>query len=226
MPPLQESAKGDRGQSLCAAASSRRDDTPGLASIVCSLKNLRVCGGGGPAAGAARTALPPRADVRLGTERSTWLIPGRGIAVAGQRRIHTGLRRLCTGRGLCARRSEHSARGRRRQRAVGLTGHRSPVKVARSSPVGLPVCRTWRLRRSTPSFDPSPSLGISGGAAAGPLLSPAARTRGADANQSTVRHQKGATTSLSRIPCKSAISQGAQWGPRAPFCATRLGVAV
>src|SRR5439155_9427574 len=34
-------------------------------------KNLRVCGGGGPAAGAARTALPPRADVRFGAERST-----------------------------------------------------------------------------------------------------------------------------------------------------------
>ena len=71
-------------------------------------KNLRVRGGGGPAAGAARTALPPRADARSARERSTWLIPERGIAVAGQRRDRTGLRRLCTGRGLCARRSEHS----------------------------------------------------------------------------------------------------------------------
>jgi hypothetical protein len=43
-------------------------------------KNLRVCGGGGPAAGAARTALPPRADFRFGTGRSTWLIPSGGAS--------------------------------------------------------------------------------------------------------------------------------------------------
>src|SRR5439155_21977539 len=62
LPPLQESAKGARGRAPSAAASPRSGERPGLESIVCPLtKNLRVCGGGGPAAGAARTALPPRA---------------------------------------------------------------------------------------------------------------------------------------------------------------------
>jgi hypothetical protein len=31
-----------------------------------------------------------------------------------------------------------------------LTSHRSPVKVARSSPVGLRVRRTWRFKEIDP----------------------------------------------------------------------------
>jgi hypothetical protein len=78
LPPLHERAKAMSGGSSAGAAvaSGSHDSWGGRDWIVRPfMKNLRVCGGRGPAASAARTALPPRARRSFGAERSTWLVP-------------------------------------------------------------------------------------------------------------------------------------------------------
>jgi hypothetical protein len=49
----------------------------------------------------------------VGVGQATWLVPFRGLTVAGQRRITTGLRWLYTGRGVCARQREDTSHGGR-----------------------------------------------------------------------------------------------------------------
>lgn len=68
-------------------------------------------GGEGPA------ALPREPPFRreltfVGVGQATWLIPRRGVTVAGQRRVVTGLRCVYAGRGICARHRQHRARRR------------------------------------------------------------------------------------------------------------------
>src|SRR5437764_1369623 len=76
-------------------------------------------GGGGSA------ALPHEPPLRreltfVGVGQATWLVPFRGVTVAGQRRIPTGLRWLYTGQGVCARqREDTSDAGRARHREEG-----------------------------------------------------------------------------------------------------------
>jgi len=82
LPPLQDRAKDVcRGSPVGAVLSPGRCDRRGRDWIVCPLmKNLRVGGGRGPAAAAARTALPPRAGVRSAQSGRPGLSPTRGAS--------------------------------------------------------------------------------------------------------------------------------------------------
>jgi hypothetical protein len=88
LPPLQESANGVRGVNSGGAALGPNGRERRGRPVVCpDIKTSASAEGGGPAAAAARTAPPPRADVRSARGGRPGSSPGRGLTVAGQRRI-------------------------------------------------------------------------------------------------------------------------------------------
>src|SRR5207244_2158430 len=113
-------------------------------------KNLRVCGRGGPAAGGARTALPPRATF-VSAQNGR---PDSSQSGASQLRDSAGFApdfaASAPAGDMCPGAPSIGPAVVDRSGPFGLTSDRSPVKVARSSPVGLRVRRTWRFKEIDP----------------------------------------------------------------------------
>src|ERR687888_1461634 len=151
LPPLQERAKDAYGLSPGEAATSRRGESPGLASIVCPLTKTSAS-----AEEEARRPAPPEPPFLRGLTFATAQSgrPDSSPSGASQLRDSAGFTPdfaasapagsyLPDAPSIAPAVVDGSAR-------FGLTTRRSPVKVARSSPVGLRVRRTWRFKEIDP----------------------------------------------------------------------------
>src|SRR5919204_974147 len=107
-PVFTRTSERGRGRRLNVVFSVGRGDRASRCFVLTKTSAFR--GGGGSPAHAARTALPPRA-CSFDVGQATWLVPRRGITVAGQHRNRTGFAAATPAGNMCpARRAYYAVR--------------------------------------------------------------------------------------------------------------------